>query len=261
MKYNQSLLIMTRYGVRYKLIESDRGPDQQGESHRDLVIATLGEVGIPLSSPIRVEQSNCSVRDLLMDSVCTFDIHEREIAWTAIAYALFIPPNTHWRTFDGQVFNFDALADELLRRPLNEASCGGVHLVMAMTILLRVDAQYPVLTASTRQTITERLRKYVARAIFAQGRDGSWTIGWDRQELSRPAALNTLPYKMLVTGHLLEWLEYLPPNLQPDLSVYDRAAKWISNSMLSFQSMDFESSQFCPWTHGVSALRNLISRN
>lgn len=199
-----------------------------------------------------------SVRDLLKDSVATFDLKEPEIAWTAIAYELYLRGQPGWQNREGRCYTFDDLARELMSRPLEQASCGGAHLLMAMTFLLRSDSLFPVLTPPVRDSLIERLRTLVATAIKSQSSDGSWTVGWQSDTMVRPSYLTTSFYRLLVTGHLLEWAEYLPSELQPERRFYRRAANALCVMIHELSSRGIQPGQICPWTHAVNAVNNLV---
>jgi hypothetical protein len=226
------------------------GPDIDGESHRDMWLAELAQLGLPLSTPLRAGEGTFTLRDVLIDSIANFTLQQEEIHWTAIAYCLYLPPQKAWRDRDGNVFAFDDLAKELLGRPLSRASCGGAHVLEAMTFLVRVDAEVPCLSTSSRQSILDRLRNVVSKAVTAQSHEGFWTAGWDTSE---PALHSSL----LVTGHVAECLQYLPRDLQPGAETYRRAAQWLC-AELQRRAGSFGDQEVCPWTHAVCSVRNLI---
>lgn len=252
----------TRYGIRYRMLSVDKLPIQRGESHRDLCLATFAEIGLPLDSCVLTSEGTRTIRDLLRDSIATFDVHEAEIAWTAIAYTLYMPRQSSWMTRDNDRFTFDDLANELLQRPLSRASCGGAHLLMAMTLLLRADADQRCISSETRGALVRQLRDWARIAASAQCGNGSWIATWYRAEKIGPAVSASLFGRMLVTGHLLEWMEYLPSELQPDQSVYRAAVGWLIKRLPELAALrQFPAQMFCPWTHSVSGLRNLVQKN
>ena len=253
----QSLLFQTRHGIRYRL-PSPKGPSSEdGESHRDLFLATFAELGLSLSTPMRTATGSFKVRDLLQDSVQNFDLKQQEIAWTAIAYCLYLPQQKEWHNRDGESFTFDDLATELVQRPFRESSCGGTHLLYAMTLLVRVNSVSPCLSASTREVIIQRLRESVSVAVASQTNEGYWNLEWNQTKTAVPAKIDTLFYRLLVTGHLVELMQYLPGDLQPSAEVYRRAAGWLCSELGRMQD-PMERRMFCPWTHSICSVRNLV---
>lgn len=247
----QSIQFQTRHGIRYKLPQVIGLSNQDGESHRDIFLATFGELGLPLSTPIHTATGSFTLRELLKDSIAHFRLKQKEIAWTAIAYSLYLPPQREWSNRDEESFTFDGLASELLQRPLKGESCGGTHLIEAMTLLARVDLKTPVLSSSVREAIRRNLQAYISAAIESQADEGYWTSGWDQTETRN----DSTSVKLIITGHLLEVMEYLPQDLQPDAEVYRRAADWLCSELS--QNL-LKPSQFCPWTHAYCSIRNLV---
>jgi hypothetical protein len=246
----QSLAFETRYGVRFRFSTAS---DTGGENHQDLVLATFAELGLPLSTPLRTETGSFEIRDVLRDSIAHFTLQQEEIAWTAIAYALYLPPQKAWCNRDGERFTFGHLADELVR-PDREEPCGGTHLLYAMTLLVRVDSASPCLSTATREAVLRHLRQRVSTAVASQANEGYWTFGWDGGGL----VSDTLEDRLLITAHLVEWMEQLPTELQPSPDVYRRAARWLC-AEVSDASLT-EPADFCPWTHAVRSIQNLIDK-
>jgi hypothetical protein len=253
-----SLLSQTPSGARFTIAAKDMPLAVAGEAHRDQCLAAIGELGIPCSMPIQTRSGSAHVRAILGDSIATFDIHEREIAWTAIACCMYMRADVSWQNRDGDTFTLNDLAKEILQRPLNRATCGGTHLLYALTLLMRVDSDTPCLDVSTRLALVQRLRDAVAAAVASQSKEGWWTLGWDRRTTVRSAAVLTPFFKLLVTGHILEWLEYLPREMQPNAAVYRRAAEWLAPAASSLPMEQFPPQMLCPRTHAICAMRNLI---
>jgi hypothetical protein len=79
----------TRTGVRFRGM-AVAGPNaEEGESHRDLVLATLAELGVPLETNLRGRGRDYVLADALNDSLATFDLRQLELPWTAVAFGLY----------------------------------------------------------------------------------------------------------------------------------------------------------------------------
>lgn len=143
-------VVQTRTGARYRPAKSVTF----GENHRDVFLATFAECGVPLSLPLHASDGPAvTAADLLRDSIANFHLGQKEIAWTAIAYVLYMPGTGPWQNRDGERFTWDQLAGELMRRELRDATCGGTHLLLAMTYLARVDASLALLLPATREAL------------------------------------------------------------------------------------------------------------
>ncbi len=259
--FGEPIYFQTRSGLRY------RDPAIQkivnGENHRDICIAAFAELGLPLSTPMTLaDGTKYSQAELLRDSVENFDIKQRELAWTAIAYALYLPPQRGWTNRYRESFIFDDMANELMRTPLHKASCGGAHLLYALTVLWRVDVSAACLSAPVRESLMQHLQRQTALAVKSQAKEGYWTLDWHtadqgESEARRISSPDTPSTRLLATGHLLEWLEMLPMELQPAPSVYRRAARWLCAALgerFPLKSPD----DFCPCVHAVCSVRTLL---
>lgn len=251
----QSLLFRTREGVRYRL--HPRFGPADGESHRDLFLACFAELGVPTTHPLRMADDTADVQAALADSLATFALSDqRELPWTAVAYAVYV--SAPWRNRDDDLFTFDDLAAELLARPLDRQPCGGVHSCYALTLLLRRDDSDRIFSPECRTRVRERIVQWREGAIAAQSADGSWSVHW-ADGRPPPKFADTAELRLIVTGHVLEWAEYLPVDLQFPRSTIHAAAQWLVRE-LARRADAKEPAPICPWTHAVCALRNLIAK-
>ena len=260
--FGKPAFVRTRSGVRFPTgtLETVR-KDASLELHRDQTLAAFSELGLSLATPLVVGGDRAELRDVLRDSIANFHLAQKELAWTALAYALYLPPVRSWTNRFGESYTFDDLAGALMDCSLREASCGGVHLMYTLTALLRADAQEPVVSAAVRARLREYLANGVAVATKAQGEDGSWPPTWNtpllpeviREELSPE---DTAEARMLMTGHLAEWMLYLPDGLRPADDVLRRAAGWLLAALSAASPADLER-QFCPYSHACCTLRQL----
>lgn len=267
--FGRPLLCETRSGVRYQMIEmhDDAMPDA-GEQHRDHCLATFAELGLPLSTPVTVQERTFSVREVLRDSLENFRLDQEELVWTADSYARYLPPCKTWRNRYGETFTFDDLAKELLSRPLRKSTCGGTHVLAALCALLRADASTGtlsegslsegILSEPVQTAVVARLRECVERMVERQTEEGFWRADWAEgigtpPDASGASFADTEFSRLLVTGHLAEFVAYFPQELQPGEDVYCRAMRWLYEVMDKMTPTK-RIGLFCPCTHGVCAL-------
>jgi hypothetical protein len=235
--------------------------DGADEIHRDHTLASFAELGLPLSMPLVVDGGPAELRDVLRDSLANFHLEQKEAAWTALAYALYLPPVRSWTNRFGEQYTFDDLAGALLGSSLQEASCGGIHVIFTLTVLLRADAQEPIFSAAARARLREYLANCVAVATKAQGEDGSWPPTWNTPLLPKATREGLSPEdsavnRLVMTGHLAEWMLYLPDGLRPTDEVLHRAAVWLLAALSARSPADTER-DFCPCSHACCVLRQL----
>jgi len=257
-------IVRTRYGVRFPtLVSYSSGRTKSLETHRDQCLAAMGELGIPLSRVLSVSGEERPLRDVLRDSVANFHLSQHELEWTALAYALYLPPVRQWVNRFGEDTSFDDLVDELLERPLYRSSCAGTHRLYTLTILARIDREEaPVLSQRCRDRLTRQLRRYVEIALAAQESDGSWDLAWhpDFANATAPGewtpSSDTEMMRVLATGHIAEWMLYLPEDLQVSDEVLRRAGRWACEQLQSATAERIEQ-QFCPYSHCACVVRHL----
>jgi hypothetical protein len=249
-------MVRTRHGVC-----ANASTGSSKERHYDQTLACLAQLGLPLSTPIRVGAETLSLRDVLRDSIACFELRQSEMEWTAIAYASYLPPHRSWMNKFGETYTFDQLADEILSRDPGKASCCGCHLVDALLLLHRINREVAgFLSSEVDRRITDRLGEIVRAARSSQHPDGHWGPAWNRglasgSETRGPAPESILPGdQLLATSHITHWMMDLPEGFRVPESVLLRAASWI-HANLKEATPEFVRQNFCPCSHGAWVLR------
>ena len=256
--FGHSVLLKTRYGVRVAPRSTSFSSE---EAHRDQCLAGLAALGIPLSHPVFLRVGCASVRDLLNESIARFHLGQDELAWTAQAYALYLPPAHEWSNCFDERFTFDDLVEELLRTPVNEASCFGMHLIYSLTTIARVDGERQILSAHVRSQLLDRLRKLVSDCSRKQQPEGYWMFDWHREVAPYAAhpyahsSVDTTYGRLLMTSHVAEWLLILPEDMQVSRKVQRRAAEWLITRLRRSNNIE-QLVGFCPFTHAAYAVRH-----
>jgi hypothetical protein len=256
--FGRPALIRTRHGIRFPTNPYD--PSRPGigesekESHRDQCLSAFGELGIPLSFPLTVDGQPYELRDVLRDSIANFYLSQRELNWTALAYILYLPPEKTWVNRYGERFSFDDLAEELLRRPLDQAACAGTHLTITLTMLERADELTPILTEPIRARLHERLRRDVEAAVRNQQADGHWSLAWHVGPGQPNADEGSPAARLLASSHVMEWMMYLPASHRVPVETGMRGALWLYKQLREAAARDKEV-YFCPYSHASIVLR------
>lgn len=228
------------------------------EEHRDQLIANLAELGVPLLCKIITPAGPARVRDLLEGSIAEFHLAQKELAWTAAAYALYLPPQPEWVNRFGERYDFDQLAEALMARSLADESCGGTHLVWATLILLHADAFSPVLGPAVRARLRSHLATRIQEAIASQLSDGSWPPRWSATGFHGRngkwfSTRADADQRLLVSTHLLAMFHTLPRDLRPPEGTVRRGLVW-ARERLETMSPESLAAQFCPCTHTLRVL-------
>jgi hypothetical protein len=249
-------LIDTRDGVRCRKIEAaDLNKRHEKEAHEDQLLAVLAELGVPLSHVLTTSRGTRSVRRLLDDALAKFNLEQAEIEWSALAFALYIPPRVSWEDRFGTRTTFDDLAAEMMRRPLNETRvCAGTHLTYSLAVMLRVDEMTPFFTEPVRRRVRSYLERLVAAAVRNQWPDGAWDLNWHADAPVRSAQTEGEDaMRVLATGHQVEWLVILPTDLLPPQEHLLRALRWLHGRLQAASESEI-TEHFCPYSHAGRVL-------
>jgi hypothetical protein len=252
--FGHPVMLSTRYGVRPA---SGTRFGRATQAHRDQLFCCLAQLGLAIEFPMVVQGKARQFGDIFRDSIANFHLGQEEIEFTAIAYALYLPPNRAWINKLDEKYTFDDLVEELLRRQPNKSHCCGAHLVEAMIVIDRVDAEFePILSETSRNRLRERLDLIVNTVLQKQADDGSWGPQWYYDLVSKDAR-NWTPSdtetegRLLATGHITQWLAHLSPEQYPlDDSVFRRAVAWL-NQTTAEVDQDFVFDNFCPCSHAA----------
>jgi hypothetical protein len=221
------LLIDEPTGVRLRT--------QQGyltNSHFDHTMACLAEVGTPLSYPVITRNRETTFRALVEYALRDFSLNQVEYEWSALTFALYLPPHNQWTSHEGQHIDFNLLANRMMRQRPRQGVCFGNHRLFGLVVFLRVDAgEYgPILSAAMRQQVETHLKDMTVRLVNHQHADGFWNGDWPTEKPASKAATeqegDRLSDRILATGHALEWWAIAPKELLPEREVIIRAGQW-----------------------------------
>jgi hypothetical protein len=258
----------TRYGARFFQFEPLlMGTNQAGsQAHTGQALCILAMQGVPLKEKLTLPTGeSATVDSLFQDLLATFRM-DGEIYWDAITISLYLPPSTEWKDRFGTIFTLQEIATEVLRRPINESACAGIHRLLALAIILRAHQHKSFLTKQTELAIESHFRQIAESLIRSQQVDGSWTPGWHKFLHSSTLTINSpgetsIPFQVLATGHLLEWYLLLDPRMQvlPDSSL-ERAVQFLVTTLdKQTQDSNWLRNWYCPASHAIRSARILAS--
>lgn len=250
----------TRNGLRFYLSIDPVAGVHVGESHPDLCLATFAALDLPLMTEIRLKAGIYTVSNLLAESVATFDIQQRELAWTAISFAKYLPPRTRWTDRFGETTSFSELTRHLMNTDLDTQSCGGTHVFQALIQIYKADTKAPILDNETRNQLGLYLIRTTKEAIQHQKSDGGWNLSWCDSSHMRAGQDSDAKFneQLLITGHLLEVLNSLGDRQNVPVEVRMHAAKWLSEALES-SALKRDFSLICPYTHAITSMRETYS--
>lgn len=211
-------LFMTRFGPSAPVTKGG------GVSHPDQYIQGLGEAGARSDMAIRLpDGALATLEGVIRESLANFNI-EQEMEFTAVAYSRWLPPTRRWVDRHGYMHSFDEIADALMSRSLDGASCCGAHVPYALVNLLRANEQEAILDEATAERVESHLAQFSRRLEENQDPSGVWLGSWYKS--SEPSPENSRGLQALTaTGHNLEWIALAAPRLRPRPDCVERAAR------------------------------------
>lgn len=224
--------------------------------HTNDILATFGESGVPLETEIITRQGASSVGDLLNSALLDFHISQFEYEWSAISYARYAYPLKKWRNKYGEVIRLNDLVNELIRHPLPNGPCNGLHRLEAMAVLYRIAEQSEesdALPVWTRRRMVHHMTQISGLLVQSQSSDGYWTRRWPEGAVADTDDLASLYDRVLVTGHHLEWLALAPQEAQPPRENVVRAAQWLIRVILEADEAELNKN-YALLTHSARAL-------
>ncbi|MCO6456959.1 MAG: hypothetical protein J5I93_16795 [Pirellulaceae bacterium] len=248
------LFLPTERGIVARSYDDLAQYARSGSFHPDDLLATLGESGVALDTPLVTRGGQGVVGDLLRQSLEDFHLERHEFEWTIISYARYAFPLTSWRNKYGQVIEVDALVDQLLGPPLELGPCNGLHRMEAVVVLYRADELAGgVLRPATRQKLLDHMQRVSGLLVQAQTPAGFWTRRWPEGQAAQQDRDHNLGDRLLVTGHHLEWLALAPDEVQPPRETLVRAGQWLARTLLEVDSAELNE-RYGPFSHGARAL-------
>lgn len=221
-------------------------------AHTDDVLATFGEIELPLSTKLNTRHGVTTIGHALTSSLGRFHRTQTEYEWSAISFARYLFPSREWTNQYGHRITIDELVDEVIEAPLRDGVCAGTHRLEALVVLYRADETAHVLPTRTRRRILEHLAKVSGLLMRNQAPDGSWPRDW-ANDSGLTDVNGDLPGRILATGHHLEWLALAPENVHPPRENIIRAAQWLVRAMDEVDEPTLNE-QYGPFSHAARAL-------
>jgi hypothetical protein len=123
-------------------------------------------------------------------------------------------------------------------------------------MLERADELTPILTEPIRARLHERLRRDVEAAVRNQQADGHWSMSWHAEPGRHRADQDPTELRVLASGHLMEWMMYLPATLGVPVETQRRGAMWLYKQLREATARQKDES-FCPYSHASIVLRTM----
>lgn len=249
-------LIDSPFGIHVVQVGTADAKGYRGEGHDGQLLKVLGEVGVPLSTLVTTETGRQgTIGDLLQDSIKRFFLESSDLEFMGIVLSLWLPPTKSWTDRFDQTHTFDDLIEALIARPLGDGSCGGCHVPYAVAVILQVDSNIPILSATSRSramTWLNALSEIIDQSQLSQG-------GWDRKWIGKGRVKTVFGDELLeritITGHHLEWIAIAPEQVRPSKVTTEHAIRSLAVMTRSLPAVSVRSfKSLLPCSHSARAL-------
>lgn len=258
--FGKSPFIRTSNGLRYVLNDDPFPKSRNGELHRDQCLCTLAYLDIPRNTSIFLKNGDViSVYDLLRESIASFDLEQKEPAWTAIAFAHYLPPETSWKNKFNEESTFNQLVSHLLAIFMERQSCAGTHIFQALIHIHNANIRHPILDKDISVLLNQYLDKLLLQIYENQNPDGSWGWKWCDNINYYPhiTSMSEDEIKLIVTGHILECIIDLSYTYTPNEAQVLSAVNWFVQYSQEIE-VDDKGKMLCPYTHAAIAASRFI---
>jgi hypothetical protein len=223
-------------------------------AHVDDFLELAAECSLPVDTRLNWSGKSFTIRDLFEHSFQWYH-PKRELEFTAVAYAHYLDPKAYWVNRFGDRFTLNDLSLQLLELDLNERTCFGTHVPYALTMILYADELHSRLSQPIKHRIEERLRSISARLTETQTAAGWWNASWTGRSSDKENNEDEMFQWLTCTGHHLEWITLVRPELRPPKPVICRAAQRLLYFLRNFKGKVLSAfKQYAPISHVARAL-------
>ncbi len=225
-------------------LKAKTGPGLQG--HDGQLLAMLAQTRIRADYPIRVDNRDFEVRDLIAMEKETCR-GRMELTFKLIGLAHYLHPDDSWQAQGGATWDISKLIKSEIAAPINGVTCGGTHRLMGLSYAVRMRRKYGLPVSGQWARAEKYTSDHVNLAFRLQNSDGTFSTNFFRGKENR----NDMDRKLKTTGHLLEWIVYSVPHERLQDRRITRAVDQLTNLMMSNRYYDWPKG---PIGHAIRAL-------
>lgn len=238
----KALLRRSQFGIEVIGVSDGSFGANEAAAHFGNLVDVMATVGTPANTSSDTQDGyRGTLREIVQDDAARV-VWGTELEWAASGLSRYAADNSPWDNRFGQPRSFDYIAEELMKGTIGLGSCGGAHVPYALTMLLRTHQETGILSDDVAQQIRRRLRYYSDGLTEFQAEDGSWSWEWpsafaDSVVMRRPLTYqDPAASKMIVTGHMLEWMAFAPVDCRPKDAVLIRAVRFVVSNWQNFRA-------------------------
>ncbi len=258
---SKGMLRRTQHGARYATFVHGLFAKKQEnrEAHPSQVLCVCGSLGVPIDRTIHLSDGSEGTLRMVLDDVKANFRMEGDYLWDVMALAYYQCPESSWKDKFGKKHSFDDVVLALVTQDLSRTPCAGSHVLQSLLLLHNVNTRYRILSPASANHVVTHLRNAVQVLIDTQTEDGFWEPLWLlRMPNAGPPPQLTIENdnaRILVTGHMLEFLIQVPTTISSEKPRLKNAAAWLLRTQDHLSSFpEWRKEMVCPASHAAKAV-------
>ena len=220
-----------------------------GQGHVDQFLGYLSQTGLPLKTPIQVEDQSLTIEDWGRSAQQNVPNNPyREYSWTLIALTNLFPNDVTWTAADGNLWTLESIAEFEAKQDLAESPCGGMHRLMGLAHTVRYCKNQQIPFTGGWQAARKTVENAIDTIKRYQNSDGTFSTNYTL----RPGTSADLSTRIGTTGHTLEFLAYALDPQQLKEPWMERAVGKLCELLDSASQVELECGGLY---HGLSGLK------
>lgn len=223
------------------------------EGHANQFLAILSMCGVELDQEFGTANGPITMRGMIEHAKMSLDLEKDEPTWTLWALSRYLPPDSRWRNYKGEMWSIERLVQEQTARPMAGAPCGGTHSLFALAHARNVYLRQGKPLRGVWLQAEYKIRKYINAARMQQNSNGTLSSNYFRGRQYNP----DFNKRMASAGHVLEFLMIALPQEELQSRWVRRAIEATASDLMRNRKAYVKCS---PLYHSVNALNIYLDR-
>jgi hypothetical protein len=219
-----------------------------GQGHQDQFVAEMVEWGVSPARKFVVDGKDYTFNDFIRHSKARASLKApQELEWAIVIIGTHYGTDAAWTNDAGEELRFEDLVRAELGKDVDQAACGGTHLLFGLTWAYHLHLRHGGKTEGVWKDVADRIALYKARAREQQNPDGSFSTAYFRERGNdRDAGA-----RISTTGHIFEWLALALPDAELKEPWVQDAASALALLFLENQVKGLEGGAMYHAVHGL----------
>lgn len=216
------------------------------QGHKGQFLAMLAQCNVDPSYPIRVEDKEFTISDLIRSEQATC-FARTELSFKLIALMHYLPSDTTWVNENGETWDIPMLIRDERTQKIRGAACGGTHRLMGLGLAVRKRQLRGEPMTGEWAEGARFIDSYQNYCFRLQNEDGSLSTEWFRG----PGEEDDLDRRIRTTGHQTELLAATLPDDKLHYYRTVRAVSYLTNLLATNTDHAWEEGTLCHALHAL----------